>query len=292
MTRLITEWLDTHCEEMEVYGASVKSLTGLTPPALAARSAARMARDYPSAARRLSGVGELDSVRVGVVRVTAGLGVIGGFTESLAALAAWLGAEVIVPEETDVSGYYKAVTAGAQLIFLADDDRFICVNANTGAIAENDRCTAYAYTEALDLMARRAGDGRTSNGLAGQDVLLLGYGRVGRHALQSLEEIGARVYIYDVIPDLIRYPANVRVVAGRADIPRFRYIFDATSEGGWLGAEEISAGTLFSAPGLPSSLSVEAAEKLNGSVFADALQTGAATMLFNAYLSSQSMIGG
>jgi pyrrolysine biosynthesis protein PylD len=275
MTRLITEWLGTSREEMERYGASVAALTGLTPARLAAKAAARLAGGEGASALGEDFAG-VSGVKAGVVRVTSGLGVIGGFTDSLVALLAWLGADVIAPVESDVDGIYHAVKAGADVIFIADDDRFICMNLTSGVIAENDESTAYGYAEALNLM---------SGGISGKEVLVIGYGRVGRCALRALKGLGATVSVFDKAEDACAAAASdADGLVMRDGIGEYGLIFDATNEGGWLRADELRPDVLISSPGLPLSLCTDAREQLAGRVFADVLQTGASVMLSRALM--------
>jgi pyrrolysine biosynthesis protein PylD len=285
MTRLITEWLDVDRDEIEAYGASVKALTGVDPLRLAARAAARMAGlgNKSSPDSICDGVAEdgslrfgLETSRVAVVRITSGLGVIDGFADSLCSLLSWLGADVIMPSETDVDGIYHAAAAGADIIFLADDDRFICMNLRTGVIAENNEATAYGYAEALNLMA---------GGLAGEDVLLLGFGPVGRCALKALNRLGATVAVHDKDRGKQQEAASLsNAVCGRDGIGRYRFILDATNEGGWLGSDDIHPEALLSAPGLPLSPDDETRGIYKGRIFSDVLQTGAIVMLCRALI--------
>ncbi|MDR3225584.1 MAG: 3-methylornithyl-N6-L-lysine dehydrogenase PylD [Clostridiales Family XIII bacterium] len=325
MTRLITEWLETDRKEIVAYGASVEALTGVTPAKLAASAAARLETDAeklktterkvnsenPTSGNQIaegqraenqasgnqsaerqttenqaSGNQTAEShepfgtdsvvIRAAVVRVTAGLGVIDGFSDSLCALLAWLGADVIVPAGTDVDGIYRAAEAGADIIFLADDDRFICMNLKSGTLSENNEATAYGYAEALNLMA---------GGLQGEEVLLIGFGAVGRCALKALKGLGASVTIHDKNASIQEQAAHeADAVCGREAIGQYKLIFDATNEGGWLHTEDIHEEALISAPGLPLSLDAKAKEKYKDRIFSDVLQTGAAVMLCRALL--------
>jgi pyrrolysine biosynthesis protein PylD len=279
MTRIVTEWLGTSRDEMELYGASVEALTGLAPARLAARAAARLADAEGSPVRRGAApyaVPDISTVKAAVLRVTSGLGVIGGFADSLVALLAWLGAEAFAPEETDVDGLYVAAKSGADVVFLADDERFICMNLASGVIAENDEATACGYAEALDLMA---------GGLRGGRVLLIGYGRVGKLALRAMKGFGASVFVFDKDPDALAAAALAADgIAGRGELGDFDLIFDATNEGDWLSAEELRRGACIAAPGLPPSLGEKALERFDGKFFGDVLQTGAAVMLYRALL--------
>jgi pyrrolysine biosynthesis protein PylD len=290
MTRLITEWLDVDRDEIEAYGASVKALTGVRPLQLAMRAAARMDRlgNHKSsqdsikdsicddAAEDDSFHVDLENARVAVVRITSGLGVIDGFADSLCALLSWLGADVIMPSEADVNGIYHAAAAGADIIFLADDDRFLCLNLRTGVMAENNEATAYGYAEALNLMA---------GGIAGEDVLLLGFGPVGRCALQALKRLGATVVVHDKDHDKQQEAASLsNAVCDRDEIGRYRFILDATNEGKWLSSGDLHPKAQISAPGLPLSLDDDTRGIYKGKIFSDVLQTGATVMLCRALM--------
>jgi pyrrolysine biosynthesis protein PylD len=292
MTRLVTEWLDTDSEKMGCYGALAESLTGVPPLALAACAAAMMPANGPrgEAANASAGMPrgnpraetcdtalpDLGGIRAAVVRVTSGLGVIGGFADSICALLSWLGAEAFMPQQTDIDGIYHAAAAGAELIFVADDDRFICMNMRNGAVVENDKATAYGYAQALDLMA---------GGIRGEAVLLLGFGPVGRHALRALRGLGASVTVYDKdSARLAGAESEPAAVCGKGDIARHRLILDATNEGGWLGADKLHPEALIAAAGLPRSRGGRARGVYKGRVFSDALQTGTLVMLCRALI--------
>jgi pyrrolysine biosynthesis protein PylD len=267
LTRLVSEWLQTTAEEIRAYEAHTRALTGLSPLALAAKGAGLLQGIAltESDAREL-----IQGCRVGIVRVTAGQGTIGGFTESLARLVEGLGAEAFLPDEPDVDGLYRVLEAGCHATLLADDARFLAINLQNGASMENDRATAYGYATALDGMA---------GGLAGRDVLLLGLGPVGRHAFDALEALGARVHIHDRREEALREHADRAAgIAGRRDIPRFPLILDATNTGAWLTLGDLHPDVRLSSPGLPQSIG-EGAEQLQSRIFSDPLQTGAAVML-------------
>lgn len=272
MTRLITEWLTHSKDDMEIWDTEVESITGL--------NAADLARN---AAAAWMGISEKDSefidvrrkISCGVVPVTAGLGKIGGFSHSVAAVLEHLGVNTILSETSDVEGVWRCIESGAEIIFMADDNRFIALNARHGAIGENDKATAWGYASALHHMA---------GGLNGRDVLLLGCGRVGHEALNALKYYGAKIYAFDKDREASASLAGFAdgIIESPDRIRKYPLIFDATDEGGWLSRDELNPDVIISAPGLPLSFDDDCASSLKNPIFHDTLHTGVAVMLFMA----------
>ena len=261
MTRLITDWLKDPEEKYLIYDRKLREITGLGIPALAYRAAG-----IPEAS-----VSALCLPRVAVVRFSTGEGVIGSFAESVAAVIRQMGADVFIPDESDVSGIYEALLRGAEIIFMADDSRFIAVNVKTGVVAENDYATARGYIEGLSLMA---------GGLSGREVLQLGYGRVGEKALEILLAEGVKVRVYDRDSDKTSGINDERAhVLSELPLPLSGLVLDLTNEGGWLRAEDISGDAKISTPGVPLSLDEEAYRAYGDRVIHDPLQLGTAVML-------------
>lgn len=260
MTRLITDWLKDPEEKFLKYDRKLRDITGLGIPALAYRAAG---------VQELAG-SAIKSHKVAVVRFSTGEGVIGSFAESVAAVIRNMGADVFIPDESDVSGIFAGLSEGAEIIFMADDDRFIAVNIKTGVVAENDYATARGYVEGLSLMA---------GGLSGREVLQIGYGRVGEKALEILLKAGAKVNVYDHD----RYKtANIddkRVnVLSELTLPLSGPVLDLTNEGGWLHPEDISDDVKISTPGVPLSLDEAAYLACRDRTIHDPLQLGTAVM--------------
>lgn len=260
MTRLITDWLKEPEESFKKYDEKLKKLIGMDIPALAYHAAGLP--PVPTDVIKVN--------KTAVVRFSTGEGVIGSFAESVATVVRHMGADVFIPEECDVTGIYEALSGGAEILFMADDERFIAVNVKTGSIAENDHATALGYVSGLSVMA---------GGLAGKEVLQLGYGRVGKIALDLLINDGARVKIFDLDRAKTARLDNEKVlVLSEPPLPLSGLILDLTNEGGWLGMKDIADDAKISAPGVPLSLDDEAYCVYQDRVLHDPLQLGTAVM--------------
>ena len=258
MTRLITEWILDMEEGCQRRDLELKEKTGLSLLQLAAKAAGR----EPSELRRLSG-----DVLIAAVPVTAGLGVIGQFAQSVAAILRTTGFNCIVTEKSDVNGIYEAYTTSADMIFIADDDRFLAINTKSQKIGENNLATAAGYVAALEAMMNKK-----NIEMKEAPVLILGYGPVGRHAEEILLSKGARVTVFDKDPFQGK-PNRPQ------DIIHFPYIIEATPEPAWIHKEMLAPEALISAPGIPLGLDEEAAEQFKAQLVHDMLDIGTATML-------------
>ena len=246
MTRLKSEWIKNPKEDIEKYDSRLKAITGMGISEIAFKAAG-----LPPAEKSA-----LNGIKAAVIRVSAGEGVIGSFAETVAAVINYMGAEAFITENSDVAGIYEALARGAEILFMADDGRFIAVNVKTGAFSENDAATAAGYTAALSAAA---------GGLSGREVTLLGSGRLGRKAREYLSAEGAFVKVYEK--------------GDRLPLPLSGLVFDATDSGAFIGAGDALPGTLFAAPGLPLLLDEEAYQMHKDSVMHDPLHTGVAVML-------------
>ena len=209
--------------------------------------------------------------KVAVVRITEGDGIIGCFAETVAAVIRSMGATVFIPGASDVAGIYEAAARGAEILFMADDDRFIAMNIRTGRVAENDSATARGYVSALSAAA---------GGLSGRSVLQLGFGRLGKMALERLLSEGAYVRLYDSDREKTASMRKEKTeILSELPLPLSGLVFDATNEGGYIGVNDISGDILIASPGIPLSLDDAAFRAYQGSVIHDPLQTGVAVML-------------
>jgi len=118
------------------------------------------------------------TLKVAVIPVTQGEGIIGHFSESVASIIRAMDFEVFITEGTDVSGIYEANCKNADVIFMADDSRFIAWNLKTGKIADNNMATALGYVNILE---------GALGSLEKKEVLLLGYGVVGEEIEKVLK---------------------------------------------------------------------------------------------------------
>ncbi|MDY0293556.1 MAG: 3-methylornithyl-N6-L-lysine dehydrogenase PylD [Candidatus Methanomethylophilaceae archaeon] len=167
----------------------------------------------------------LAGISAAVVPVTSGKGTISGFSDSVSAVLSHLGMDSLVTAATDVDGFSEAVSSGSDLIFMADDRRFLAYNVSAGAYSDNVDCTARGYVEALEC---------AEGSLGGRTVLLLGAGRVGRVAAEFMGSKGAFVQVADI--DISKAEALGglhRFVTVRQDMERAisetRLIFNAST---------------------------------------------------------------
>lgn len=268
MTRLISDMIADIPASLPDYDLRLKDQTGCSLLEVALRATgyhAPVQVTHPS---------NLSSLQVAVVPITAGQGVISGFSEAVAAIIAYLGFSVSITQLTDVAGFAEALDIGAKLVFLADDQKFLALNIATGKYTDNGESTGLAFATALDLAA---------GGLAEKKAAVLGLGPVGLAAVHRLQKIGARPVVFD--PDPLRVLAvqdrfSVEAVESvEAALYATPYVLDASPATDIIPAEYITEDTLIASPGVPPGLTAAALEKLIPNRFIhDPLQLGVAVM--------------
>ena len=223
--------------------------------------------------------GVMSRIRVGVVPVRWGQGLIEGFSDATAGILKHLGFNSFVAGQSDISGLAEAYERKADVVFLSDDNDFVALNAVTRQHVHNANATGKGFAAGLDLMAK---------GLADQKVLVLGCGAVGRSVTSALLGYGAKVCVYDIYPPISQ--EFISTIAGphsdRLTIaPDFHealaghsLIVDATNAAEILHAQDISPQTIIAAPGMPLGLSRDALNKVSDRLLHDPLQIGVATM--------------
>jgi pyrrolysine biosynthesis protein PylD len=209
------------------------------------------------------------------VPISQGEGFIPGFSQCNVAILRFLGADAWMTELPDVRGLQEAAEAGAELVFVADDYRFVALNIRSGACADDDPCTARAYVAALEA---------ASGGLEGRPVALLGYGPVGRHAAARLQQRGAEVLLVE--PDTSRAAdaagEGVRVLPLRDALDAADLLFDATPAADVVDASWVTPGSVAAVPGMPSAVTVAAREALGERHIHEPLALGVAAMAVDA----------
>jgi pyrrolysine biosynthesis protein PylD len=224
-------------------------------------------------------LGAMSGLRVGVVPITWGQGVIAGFCNATAGILTHLGFNTFVAGHADISGLAEAYEANADVVFLSDDNDFVALNAETRQYVHNAPATGKGFAAGLDLMA---------NGLVDKKVLVLGCGAVGRSAISTLLSYGAKVSTYDVNSSNCREFKNSMAGPDSAGITvepdlhaalaGHTLIVDATNAVGIIRTEDISPQTFIAAPGMPLGLSRDAQNKFSDRLIHDPLQIGVATM--------------
>ena len=223
--------------------------------------------------------GVMSRIRVGVVPVRWGQGLIEGFSDATAGILKHLGFNSFVAGQSDISGLAEAYERKADVVFLSDDNDFVALNAVTRQHVHNANATGKGFAAGLDLMAK---------GLADQKVLVLGCGAVGRSVTSALLSYGAKASIYDINPpnsqefiSSIVGPDSDRLTIApdfHEALAGHSLVVDATNAAGIIHAEDISPQTFIAAPGMPLGLSRDALNKLSDRLLHDPLQIGVATM--------------
>ena len=269
MTRLKTEWIDYMLDGMNEYNAQLKLKTGFDLKELVMNTFGISKERYN---RYASGI------LVAAVPVTQGEGIIGSFSESVAAIVKSMGFHTCVPEETDVDGIYSAVLMDADVIYMADDTRYLAFSRDNGSFGENDYATALGYIMVLRAMMRKAG-----TDISKEKVLVIGNGRVGEEAVQILLNHEVDFDMYDKDPKAVEAFRDLEtgkyVLAGPEEIKNYRFILDYTNEGEWLKDEYLAEDVIYASPGIPLSLDEKAAERLQNTAVYDNLEIGTAMML-------------
>jgi pyrrolysine biosynthesis protein PylD len=213
-----------------------------------------------------------------VVPITAGAGIIQGFSEAVGRTLAHVGLTAFVTAQTDVAGLAEAYQGACELIFAADDHSFVAIHARRRRVVSNAEATGAGFARGLELMA---------GGVGGKPVLVVGCGPVGRSAAENLLGAGARLHVYDtdgakarrLAAEVGGRPRAVAVEATfAAALARHRLILDATPAAGIIDEDAVGPETWISAPGVPIGMTAAALAKLSGRVLHDFLEIGVATM--------------
>ncbi len=213
----------------------------------------------------------MEEFTAAAVPVTSGMGTTEGFSDSVCAIAENLGMNAFVTDRTDVAGFSDAISAGADIIFMADDHEFVAFNSRTRTFSTNTRSTAQGYFTALRVAA---------GGLKGREVLLIGAGKVGTYAAELLSREKALVTVVDVVwakaEALREVHRNVRVMKDlKAAVMESTLIFNASPA--HIPGEWIREGAIISSPGVPFSFDELGLHKI-GTLIHDPLQIGVSVM--------------
>ena len=263
MTRLKTEWIDDIRKNAKGQEAILKEKTGLDYLSVAAKSSGWSVTDIERAAQQ---------IKVGVVPVNSGEGIIGSFAESVAAITASMGFSSFVTECFDVNGICEAHKREADILFMADDDRYISFNLNKKKMADNNVATAAGYLAALE---------ETQKTLVGKEVLLLGFGVLGQEFLKRLLKKGIRVTGYDIDEKRLKAMgwSGASILEDQEDMKKFKVVIDATNQGGWRHQGMLHPDAWIASPGVPLSLDEEMYAMYEARTIHDYLEIGTAAML-------------
>jgi len=265
MTRLTKGMIAGIDRNIASYDKELEQMTGFNLIQIAAR-AAGMAEEAAAI--------HFKSESAAVVPVTAGAGAIEGFPQAVKKILDYLGCPSFVTESSDVSGLAEGIEKGAGIVFLADDNRYVAIHLRHRIVIDNDRATGWGYAFALDSLA---------GGLKGRNVLLIGAGKVGAHALCALSHLRAEVGIFDIDLAKSRSLAQKYTMSFEEDLAdalsRYTLLYDASPASDIIRPEHIKPDTAVAACGIPLGLSKEAKALAHGRLIHDPLELGTATML-------------
>lgn len=269
MTRLKTEWIDYMLDGMNDYNSSLKAKTGFDLAGLTMDTFGISKEKYD----RLTG-----SLLVAAVPVTQGEGIISSFSESVAAIIKSMGFRTYVSEDTDVEGIYGSILMDADVVYMADDTRYLAFSRDNGSFGENNYATALGFIMVMRVMMKKAG-----LDISKEKILVIGNGLVGEEAVQILLNHGIDFDMYDKDPKAVEafrdLDTGKYVLSSPEEIKDYRFILDFTNEGGWLKDEMLGADVIYASPGVPLSLDEKAAERLQNTAVYDNLEIGTAMML-------------
>jgi len=256
-------------EELAAYEAGLTGKTGLTLREIAVRAIGVSDDDLTAA---------IAKHKAAAVPITAGGGVVTNFSQAVAGILIYLGVDAFPTMETDAAGIAEAVERGADIVFFADDARFVAVNLPKIRVIDNAEATAKGYVTALDAMA---------GGLKGRRVLVIGgAGQVGWSAVLALKGKGAEVAANDIDNDRMKSLAVGNGVTVETDLKealgRYTIYFDASTAANIIEARHIKPETLVAAPGMPLGLTDEARSLVGERLLNDVLEIGVSAMLVQA----------
>ncbi len=270
MTRLIQDDVVKIAPTLEDYNAELVRMTGCSLREIATYAVGRK-------------VGEeyAQKPKVAVIPMTCGQGIIEGFVESVASIISYLGFDAVITKSRDAGGVAEAVQNGSEILFMADDDRFVAVNVRTGKVSDNGAATGKGYVTGLMHMC---------DGLEDKKVLVIGAGPVGTGAALALIRFGAKVSIFDIdlsasqrlAGELIKqgYAATIETNLEGA-LGRHCILVDACPTEEFIMLRHISADTMIAAPGIPLGVQVAGVAQISNRLLHDPLQIGVATMFFD-----------
>lgn len=225
------------------------------------------------------------SYTVRVIPMTAGLGIITDFSNTVAGILQFLGFKAQASELTDVTGIADAIELRVDGLFMADDAMFIGLDCASWKKIDNSVATGRMYATVLDLMA-----GETAN----QDVLVVGCGPVGTSAAAQLLRCGRNVTLLDIsceraesvkntLVELFGPRENIEpriniVSDGRACLARYEHIIDATPDPFAIPDSYLSPLKKIAIPGVPPGISESGFELLKNNVVHDKLELGVTGM--------------
>jgi pyrrolysine biosynthesis protein PylD len=274
MSRLVTDDIRTVTSRLDKFDAELIAKTECTLKEIACRAVGVDANTFSNI---------VASYIVAVVPVTCGLGIINGFADTVRKILNHIGVNAFSTRGVDVAGLAEAFERKANVIMVADDNRFVAINAKSGRVVNNAEATGKGYVSALDRMV---------GGVKGDRVLVIGCGQVGQASAMALLGLGAEVSVYDVdrprCHDFARklrlsFDEEIRVEKElNGALLKHRRLIDASPAENIIGEQHIFPDSIVCAPGVPHGLNPRALKKITHRFIHDPLQIGVATMIVDA----------
>ena len=302
MTRLKTSDIEHIESNLIAHDAYLVERTGHTLAEIAAAACGSSPSNFDSFIKAFL------SLRIAVVPVTAGLGVIITFAESVCAILRHMGFPAEVTKNTDAAGMAEAFEKGFDAVMMSDDDRFVALNLHNRKVVDNSETTGRAFAMALHLMVKK----HNGKGLKEKETLIMGCGPVGSSAAATLCNAGARVALYDINPaaskqlqeQLIQRPpssfftpsikpdggvTSAPIITVEDDFehnaPTYHYILEATPKADTLTESDITPASYVATPGVPLGVSAPALKIITDRhLIHDTLELGVAVMAASLFI--------
>lgn len=222
---------------------------------------------------------EISKTLIAVVPCTAGLGLIEGFSEAVAAILTHLGFKAFITEKTDISGFVEALDRDAHIIFSADDNTFAAIIPGARRAVDNSEATGLGYAAALELAAEK---------LNGMNVGVIGVGSVGISAVCYLVRKVSKIYIFDVdqtkIERVVKFHNRLVGCNSLEEVlANTKFILLAAPAEEIITEDKVCKGMIISAPGVPLGVDERALVKITEkNLIHDRLEIGVATMAIQA----------
>lgn len=268
LTRLKQNDVNEIASTLEEYNSELVRKTGCSLREIAEHAVRRGASDKFD-----------QKLKVAVIPMTCGQGIIEGFVESVASIISYLGFNASITESRDVGGVAEALQSGAEILFMADDDCFVAINVRTGKVSDNGEATGKGYVAGLERMCA---------GLEGKKVLVIGAGPVGTSAALTLGRFGSQISVYDInlsssqrLASELEEQGYTVCIESDLDVAlgRHRILVDACPAEDIIKVRHIAEDTMIAAPGIPLGVQADV-ELYSKRLLHDPLQIGVATMLF------------
>ncbi len=259
MTRLNSKWMEDLLSEFQDMNVSMKQSFGFDILELAAQAYGMTIEEIES---------RLKKKKVSIIPITAGEGVIGHFSESIAMVLQYMGCPVTITEKSDVAGFMEAVSNVSDIVFMGDDDLFMAMDFKSQKCIDNHPATAKGFAQITDQVLQ-------SN--KQNEVVVVGFGALGKLIADELNHKGYAVSVFDKNNDALNEADHKYSVVHT--IKEHQCLVDATSEGDWLDDSMVNEKAIIIAPGVPISLSASASTLLKERYFHDYLAVGVAMMI-------------